>query len=390
MKKNILLLAAFVQVLVFNSAFSQVASFTLSPTTTNTTTVCSGTPINFNSTASTPGAGATLNSWSWDFDVGGINGAGAVTVPGTENAAENPMGIIFNASGLYAVELTIADDNGGTDAITVNITVDECDGLNAGYTFDDNACDGDCITFRDTSTGGPVTWSWSAASVTPPGGLVTIVNENSKTTKICFENGSNVVHKYGIQLTVTDAAGLPATITNQITVNPVPSVTTVRDTIIDVSEAADLIAISTGGETYEWEPAESVSDPTELITFARPHVTTPYAITVTDINGCTAVDTLIVYVNYGKHKIGVPTAFSPNGDGLNDLLVVEGYAIEEMRFKIYNRYGQLLFETGVQKNGWDGNFRGRPEDPGVYLWTLDYKFSSGQEGKMSGNTTLVR
>jgi gliding motility-associated-like protein len=88
--------------------------------------------------------------------------------------------------------------------------------------------------------------------------------------------------------------------------------------------------------------------------------------------------------------IGVPTAFSPNGDGNNDVLYVKGVGITKMNFKVYNKYGEKVFETQEQRIGWDGTYLGRNENPGVFVWVLEYSFVNGSGGIQKGNTTLVR
>jgi len=384
MKKNIVLLAAFVQILLFNSAYSQTAAFTYTPNP-----VCLGELIDFTD-ASTPGAG-TINQWSWNFDLQNAH-VGNFTVPAGQNAVQNPTGIQFNAVGSFEVELSIADDQGGVSTTTIVITVSACSALQAGFTYDNNICDGDCIIFADTSTGNPGSWTWAPVNVFPVGGPSSAIpsDPNAKNTEFCFTNGSNTVHTFGIQLTVMNANGDASSVTNVITVNPLPSVSTTVDTIIELSQSVDLVAVAFGSIVKtEWEPSIYIADPSSLVTFAKPQETTDYSITVTDVNGCSATDTITAYVNFVL-GLDVPSAFSPNGDGLNDLLVVEGKALEELTFKVYNRFGQLLFESVNQENGWDGNFRGRKENPGVYLWTLDYKFNTGSVGKLSGSTTLVR
>ena len=97
----------------------------------------------------------------------------------------------------------------------------------------------------------------------------------------------------------------------------------------------------------------------------------------------------MVYVNY-REGIGIPTAFSPNNDGVNDILFVKGFGITSMNLVIYNRYGEVVFESNDQSIGWDGTFKERDENPGVFTWVLQYNLSSGKKGKQKGNTTLIR
>jgi gliding motility-associated-like protein len=88
--------------------------------------------------------------------------------------------------------------------------------------------------------------------------------------------------------------------------------------------------------------------------------------------------------------IGVPTAFSPNGDGNNDQLFVLGNNFNAFTLSVYNRWGQKVFETSKRTEGWDGSFKGQPANQGVYAYKLYYKLDTGEEGFTSGNVTLVR
>ena len=88
--------------------------------------------------------------------------------------------------------------------------------------------------------------------------------------------------------------------------------------------------------------------------------------------------------------VGVPSAFSPNGDGFNDVLFVKGYGIDAINFTIYNRYGEVVFFTTDQSIGWDGTFKNQEENPGVFTWVLNYNLSNGKMGLLKGNTTLIR
>jgi gliding motility-associated-like protein len=88
--------------------------------------------------------------------------------------------------------------------------------------------------------------------------------------------------------------------------------------------------------------------------------------------------------------IDVPTGFSPNGDGVNDILYVRGAAVEKMNFKVFNRWGELLFETNDMAHGWDGNFKGKLQEMEAYAWTLKATFVDGSTAEKSGNVTLLR
>jgi gliding motility-associated-like protein len=88
--------------------------------------------------------------------------------------------------------------------------------------------------------------------------------------------------------------------------------------------------------------------------------------------------------------VDVPTAFTPNGDGTNDVLYVRGYGIEHLEFRVYNRWGELVFETNNQAIGWDGTFRGTPQEMDAYAFTLHATFYDGKSVSRKGNVTLIR
>jgi gliding motility-associated-like protein len=91
-----------------------------------------------------------------------------------------------------------------------------------------------------------------------------------------------------------------------------------------------------------------------------------------------------------KPLIGVPNAFSPNGDGINDEVRVEGKGIVELDFRIYNRWGQLVYEGTDPKQGWNGVFRGVPQEMEVYTYTVDARLINGDRIPLKGNITLLR
>lgn len=88
--------------------------------------------------------------------------------------------------------------------------------------------------------------------------------------------------------------------------------------------------------------------------------------------------------------IFVPNAFSPDGDNINDILFVRGNVIEEMYIAIYNRWGEKVFESTKQENGWDGRFRGEYCQPGVFVYYLDIRCYGKKIFKKKGNITLIR
>ncbi len=117
----------------------------------------------------------------------------------------------------------------------------------------------------------------------------------------------------------------------------------------------------------------------------------PVKLIVTNDIGCsdTAVNTIRVVANC---YIAIPKAFTPNGDGLNDFLYpTNAYKAKDLYFAVYNRVGQKLFETRDWTNKWDGTFKGNPQDPGTYVWILNYThIETGQRFNLKGATVLIR
>jgi gliding motility-associated-like protein len=157
-----------------------------------------------------------------------------------------------------------------------------------------------------------------------------------------------------------------------------------------VTSNPDLTMISNQDEvTYQWVDCDNnysyLTDETNqtFVPFLNGH----YAVIVS--NGV-CVDTSYCQTVEVIGKIGVADAFSPNNDGVNDVLTVDGIGIAELTFKIYNRYGQLVFESNDQTIGWDGTFKNKPEPEGIYVWVFDYLLMSGENGTLTGNITLLR
>ncbi|MBI5916585.1 MAG: gliding motility-associated C-terminal domain-containing protein [Bacteroidetes bacterium] len=146
-----------------------------------------------------------------------------------------------------------------------------------------------------------------------------------------------------------------------------------------------------------WENLpDTVECPQCLVQVVMPEETTTYHIHVIDTNGCSAMDKITVVVNE-ERPFYVPTAFSPNGDGTNDrLLLYAGPDVAVVHsFRIFDRWGNLVFqEKDFQPSnpqiGWDGHFEGQPLNPAVFVWMADVEFVDGSLEVFYGEVTLVR
>ncbi len=144
---------------------------------------------------------------------------------------------------------------------------------------------------------------------------------------------------------------------------------------------------------YHWELSEWTYSPDSSATIVHPPVSTVFTVTVTDTFNCTKTDTVgivVVPLTCDNPYIYIPNTFSPNHDNLNDVLYVRSELLESFYFAVYSRWGQLVFETTRQDVGWDGTFKGKPCQNGVYDYYFKGVCLDGQEKEITGNVMLVR
>jgi gliding motility-associated-like protein len=328
----------------------------------NSTTVCVGDPVIF-----TDNSTNSPSSWNWTFTGG---------TPST-STSQNPT-VTYATPGTYAVSLTVSNAGGSdTETQTNYITVITCSTPVAAFTPSSSSiCAGDCITFTNTSTSASA-YVWSFTGGTPNSST----NQNPGT--ICYNSPGT----YTVQLIAANGSGADTT-TTTITVGTPPSVTASADTTIDLGNSVPLTAIGSGSGSYSWSPSSGLSCSNCANPNASPTQSTSYIVTYTE-GSCSATDTVNVFVNIIE-GIGVPNAFTPNGDGVNDVLFVQGQGIVAMQFIVYNRFGQQVFKTTDQSLGWDGTHNGKEINGGVFVYYLEYTLISGATGVIKGDVTLRR
>jgi len=160
---------------------------------------------------------------------------------------------------------------------------------------------------------------------------------------------------------------------------------------IATGEASLLNAVPSG-YSYSWSPTETLNNPSVANPQARPTETTIYTVTVSD-SECSFSDTVEVRVLNlvcGPPNIFVPNTFTPNADGKNEKLYVRGLNLSKVHLAIYNRWGQVVFETFNQNEGWDGTFKEMKVDPEVFVYYLEATCEGGEEYFGKGNITVIR
>lgn len=167
-----------------------------------------------------------------------------------------------------------------------------------------------------------------------------------------------------------------------------------RDTLYD-GQFAILEATALGNAlSYSWVPRVGLSHPDESLTEAQPEETTSYTVLITnEATGCTVeLDTLIHVLDFvcGRPNIFLPNAFTPNGDNVNDQLYLRGVNVTSMYLAVYNRWGQLVFESAELERGWDGYLGGKEVSSGVYGYYFEVTCGNGDTYFERGNVTVIR
>lgn len=146
------------------------------------------------------------------------------------------------------------------------------------------------------------------------------------------------------------------------------------------------------GYSYAWQPSDEMDNPTAQSTTAKVDQNKSFTVTISDgvCSKSASVEVFVYDFVCDRPGVYVPNAFSPNGDGENDVLYVRGPVISEFVFRVFNRWGQLMFESTNQNVGWDGTYKGKLVDPDTYDYYLDVICVDGQENLLKGNITLLR
>jgi gliding motility-associated-like protein len=335
---------------------SPVANFT-------NTNACANKQLNFTDlSAPSP----SISSWAWNFG----DGSGTST-------ASNPS-YSYAASNVYTVTQVITLQNGCSDTVRKPITVYNSPVANFSVSA---VCQGNPSRFVDASTITPdtlVAWNWSFGD----GNSSVVANP---------QNTYSSTGVYNVDFTVTTNKGCSDVTVKTVTVHARPhadfaiSSPTIlaydNDMFTDQSSPAGTMV------SWSWNFGNATS------TAQNPSNAFPdkgiYTVTlsVVDINGCTdtAKKDVLVYL-----LPLVPSAFTPNHDGHNDVLYVKGGPYASMYMRVYNNWGELIFESRDLDTGWDGTYKGEPVPLGVYVYILDVNLYNGTSVRKTGDVTVLK
>lgn len=291
----------------------------------------------------------------------------AWTPSGGSDATASDLG-----AGTYQV--TVTDDAGCTAIEEVEIT--EPDELVLDGTSQDAFCGNFDGQIDLTVNGGTGVYTYNWAQDELSGNSNSDLGPGDYSVVVVDENGCEVNGNFTVG------------IVGNIPIDVVPDVVT-----IDAGETVDLDVIVGGGvinETYSWTPSDGLSCTDCPNPIASPDQTTTYVVTVTTDDGCVSSDSSIVVVEQPCTELFVPTIFSPNNDGKNDLLCTYGSCVASIQFNIYNRWGELVFSTQDQSECWDGTYKGKELNTATFAYKLKVTLTNGQEVEDAGNINLVR
>jgi gliding motility-associated-like protein len=193
---------------------------------------------------------------------------------------------------------------------------------------------------------------------------------------------------------VSDDAGCTVT-TNAVLLQSSPHILLASSLTLLPGESSLLQPVTDGDvSTYSWSPAIGLSDPRSAAPLVTPVRTTLYTLTVTSSEGCQASAQIKVSV---FAPIRIPNAFTPNGDGNNDIFyVLGGSEVSRIKdFSVFNRWGQKVFQRtdilpGDPDLGWKGDYKGHAAPPGAYIYTVDVLLEDGTSQLLRGTVILVR
>lgn len=272
------------------------------------------------------------------------------------------LGILPAITTTYTVSITTNDNCNDVKSITITVKPIPT----AAITGSSIVCKGDNLNLM--ATGGD-TYVWSTGVQTPS---FTI-------------NNPLIDNNYWVAVSVGSCSDTAKT---SVSIVSKPIVDAGSDVSINYGNSIPLFATGTG--TYQWSPEAGLSCTDCASPLAEPSTNTLYYIILKDANGCKNTDSVMVFVDLPCGDVFVPSAFSPNDDGMNDILFVMGRCIQSMNFTVYDRWGNKVFESTSPTKGWDGTYNEKPMNTDLFVYSLTGTLTNGETLSKKGTIMLMR
>ena len=334
--------------------------------TTPDTAICLGQSLNINA------VGNPLLSYQWTPTATLTSGSTSLTTSATPTVTTT-----YTLTGVY----TLLGCPPVSDQVTVTITHLDV------MIRDTMLCVGQYapINANTTPVDPSATYLWG-----PAGDF----NDPTLTQPIFYQN---TIGDYAITVTATNSIGCAGTATGVVHVMPLATINiTPGNTTIGLGQQVQLDAINTTPYPlfYFWTPADgSLDNPNINNPIATPLDTTTYIVYAMNEWGCRDSARVTISVDNGTSEV-IPTAFTPNGDGLNDVFRILNMRYQKLvAFEVYNRWGQLVYQndnTNDASKGWDGTFNGVMQDLGVYNYLIIVARPDGTQKIYKGDVTLIK
>lgn len=226
--------------------------------------------------------------------------------------------------------------------------------------------------FAKIRASGGVNYSWSPSSyATTPNSDTTLVNPPVPTR---------------FRVIVSDAIGCKDTAYTHIAFSPIPTVNAGIDKVITFGESVEIKATHSKG-SFTWIPHASIGCYTCEKNMVTPGSTIIYTAKLTDKYGCIVTDDVLVSLDGALY---IPNTFSPNGDSKNDVFKISAQDILEFEILIFNRWGELIYESEDINEVWDGSYKGKQSQIGTYIWKIKYSDVNTRNKEVIGHVNLIR
>jgi gliding motility-associated-like protein len=327
-----------------------------------------------NTSTYAPGAPPfTDTSFTWNFGDNGL----------LVRAGMNPQTHAYSAAGVYNVQLILTDTNYCNAPDTASIMLHVSALVKAAFTTPSTGCTPYDAIFTDESQGG-MSWEWyfgdgDSSNLESPTHLYP--NPGTYVVKLIVTDTSTC-NKID---STTQAINLFAKPTAAYTWAPNPP-TQNTPTVFTNNSSSDAVK-------FEW----IFGDGDSLVTTSRDTVQHQYNASSTynaclvafNANGCSDTACQVVSAIIVP-ELDVPNAFTPQRFGVNAIIKVRGFGIGKMEWRIYNRWGQVVYESNNPDDGWDGTYKGVLQPMDVYAYTLSVEFTNGTKATKTGDITLLR